>query len=403
MPTPRNRLAPSPIEDNPVGWSSIYPPPPGRVIENASPEFSPLAPSTYMTAAQKVGRFFNAATGRAKPYTVADLLGLTQAGNEAYDAAAGFVNSTNPIRAYHGSPHTFDRFDMSKIGTGEGAQAYGHGLYFAGNEGVARSYRDVLTRDAGNTTVWRDAAGKTYDLDKMRFLAEKGDPQGFAASFLGQAASVDDAINYVTKYGAGAFPGGKPQYEATLGALEQMKNAGVAKVPGGSMYEVSLRTTPERLLDWDKPLSQQPAAVREAINPEAMGLKWVPKFPESKYGGYIDQTGKPISPLFSGPNGMPLDPAQGAAKWLDSVGGQQAHAMLLKQGETPAGLAARLRDAGIDGIQYLDAGSRAAGEGSRNYVMFRDDIIDVLKRYGLLGMIGGGAAAGNRLAPQGEQ
>jgi hypothetical protein len=34
------------------------------------------------------------------------------------------------IKAYHGSPHDFDQFSMSKIGTGEGAQAYGHGLYF---------------------------------------------------------------------------------------------------------------------------------------------------------------------------------------------------------------------------------------------------------------------------------
>ena len=42
------------------------------------------------------------------------------------------------IVAYHGSPHSFDQFDTSKIGTGEGAQAYGHGLYFAGNEGVAQ-------------------------------------------------------------------------------------------------------------------------------------------------------------------------------------------------------------------------------------------------------------------------
>src|SRR5262245_55132228 len=33
----------------------------------------------------------------------------------------------NPIRAYHGSPHDFERFDASKIGTGEGAQSYGHG------------------------------------------------------------------------------------------------------------------------------------------------------------------------------------------------------------------------------------------------------------------------------------
>ncbi|MFK5282901.1 hypothetical protein ACI3PL_25375, partial [Lacticaseibacillus paracasei] len=32
---------------------------------------------------------------------------------------------------WHGSPHKFDKFDASKIGAGEGAQSYGHGLYFA--------------------------------------------------------------------------------------------------------------------------------------------------------------------------------------------------------------------------------------------------------------------------------
>ena len=33
-----------------------------------------------------------------------------------------------PLTVYHGSPHQFDKFDSSRIGTGEGAQAYGHGL-----------------------------------------------------------------------------------------------------------------------------------------------------------------------------------------------------------------------------------------------------------------------------------
>ena len=51
------------------------------------------------------------------------------------------------IRAYHGSPYDFDRFDMSKIGTGEGAQVYGHGLYFAENEGTAQSYKNGIDRD----------------------------------------------------------------------------------------------------------------------------------------------------------------------------------------------------------------------------------------------------------------
>ncbi len=35
------------------------------------------------------------------------------------------------ITAYHGTPHKVDKLRMSKIGTGEGAQAYGYGLYVA--------------------------------------------------------------------------------------------------------------------------------------------------------------------------------------------------------------------------------------------------------------------------------
>ena len=42
-----------------------------------------------------------------------------------------------PIRAYHSSPHDFEQFDLGKIGTGEGAQVYGHGLYFAENPAVS--------------------------------------------------------------------------------------------------------------------------------------------------------------------------------------------------------------------------------------------------------------------------
>ena len=53
--------------------------------------------------------------------------------------------SDDQITAYHGSPHDFDQFDSSKIGTGEGAQAYGHGLYFAESEPVAKGYRDKLS------------------------------------------------------------------------------------------------------------------------------------------------------------------------------------------------------------------------------------------------------------------
>jgi hypothetical protein len=40
-------------------------------------------------------------------------------------------------------------------------------------------------------------------------------------------------------------------------------------------------------------------------------------------------------------------------------------------------------EAGIPGIKYLDQGSRTAGDGSRNYVVFDDKLIDIIKKYGL--------------------
>jgi hypothetical protein len=47
--------------------------------------------------------------------------------------------------AYHGSPHKFDTFDLGAIGTGEGAQAHGWGLYFAQDKKVSEEYRERLT------------------------------------------------------------------------------------------------------------------------------------------------------------------------------------------------------------------------------------------------------------------
>ena len=52
--------------------------------------------------------------------------------------------SFKEMTAWHGSPHDHDKFSMDKIGTGEGAQAYGYGLYFAGNRAVAEYYKKAL-------------------------------------------------------------------------------------------------------------------------------------------------------------------------------------------------------------------------------------------------------------------
>jgi hypothetical protein len=53
------------------------------------------------------------------------------------------------IIAFHGSGADFDEFRLEMIGTGEGAQAYGYGLYFTDSEDIAKFYRDTISRRGG--------------------------------------------------------------------------------------------------------------------------------------------------------------------------------------------------------------------------------------------------------------
>ena len=48
--------------------------------------------------------------------------------------------------AWHGSPHIFDYFSLDAIGTGEGAQVHGWGLYFAKNRTTAGRYKRKLAQ-----------------------------------------------------------------------------------------------------------------------------------------------------------------------------------------------------------------------------------------------------------------
>lgn len=75
-----------------------------------------------------------------------------QAFNEAAERIQSEIDEVEPlfhVSAYHGSPHTFDRFTTEKIGTGEGAQAFGWGLYFTSEAGIAEWYARKLAGEEG--------------------------------------------------------------------------------------------------------------------------------------------------------------------------------------------------------------------------------------------------------------
>lgn len=257
------------------------------------------------------------------------------------------------FRAYHGSPHDFDRFSLDKIGTGEGAQAYGHGLYFTETPEIARNYRDMGGDfSSGMRIGGRDIQDFYTSLENQAARMPAKD----ASATYDKMALLEDLMNggdalYIRDQAAnGAYsPEAMQWFEAVV--APKFKNE-------RGLYEVNINADPADFLDWDKPLSEQPAKVREALGPRVEALR---------------QAGA----------GLPQDPI-GEALW------RVAH----PQGgfdktdfsrSVPEQATERLREAGIPGIRYLDAGSRGAGDGSRNYVVFDDKLIEIVRKYGIAG------------------
>ena len=87
--------------------------------------------------------------------------------------------------AYHGTPHRFDKFSTEHIGSGEGAQAHGWGLYFASDKNVSEEYRKQLSQDtwkykgkelkAGEILYFKDLLenGKQNRLNFLKANAER--------------------------------------------------------------------------------------------------------------------------------------------------------------------------------------------------------------------------------------
>jgi len=254
---------------------------------------------------------------------LADLL----AGKETPAADYGYGQMMNmagvaPIgmTAWHGSPHKFDKFSLDKIGTGEGAQAYGHGLYLAEAPEVAQAYANKLTTVNGQA-VSDQLDGRVRYLNMLKQQAADGD--------------VNAAKNV-------------PVIEKSIAELKNQ----------GSLYKTDIPDEAvARFLDWDKPLSQDsPQAFKDAFNKLH---ETYPALKEQFFQAFRDK--RPGSHYYSLLNDY--------AKTGDLV-----------KNQTFATNA--MRDAGIPGIRYLDGGSRSAGQGSSNFVAFDPEMIRILERNG---------------------
>ena len=83
---------------------------------------------------------------------------------EAGNAVITEPGVTFSITALHASPHSFRKFSTDFMGKGEGAQAYGWGLYFAESEKVNRDYMNWFAQD---NATWKFGDVETSNMEVM--------------------------------------------------------------------------------------------------------------------------------------------------------------------------------------------------------------------------------------------
>ena len=267
---------------------------------------------------------------------------------------------------FHGTPYSrfekipkgakteniLDIFSPDKAFSGEGAQAYGYTPvgYFAENPDIAKTYQITLARPPAMSKETMSA------LKRNDFL-------GFS--------SVKEAMSHIRKY-----PDWAKRWDVDPKDVPAI-SAHLNQPTGSHLLEVDIDDKAiANMLDWDKPLSEQPEAWDSlkglVLKMEADGV--IP--PESMLstrifnGTYTDFRGG------------------GASRKLTGRDVYQRIAQELSPDDIPAtgqqAASKALNEAGIPGIKYYDGGSRAAGNGTRNIVPFNPHDIKSVKRDGEL-------------------
>lgn len=243
------------------------------------------------------------------------------------------------MTVWHGSPHKFTKFDMSKIGTGEGAQAYGHGLYVAEHPSVANEYAAKL----GNPEVLFN--GKRADQLNVSQAAQR------MAQWIESRARA-------MQYGSQGQTA-RQDFSRLPDAIQKELGGRVDVFDGGNLYKTDIPDEAvARFLDWDKPLSQQAPEVRDAL--AAIKAKQAESLGVARFAN-------PAKALEYKLATKPLP---------DDMSGESIYRFLGNNHQDATEL---LRQQGIPGIRYLDGGSRSAGQGSSNFVLFDDQLPRIME------------------------
>jgi hypothetical protein len=242
--------------------------------------------------------------------------------------------------AYHGTPHTIgpEGFKLEKIGTGEGAAAYGWGLYFAENPAVAGEYANALR---ASYIVPKTGSPVRVDFNRVPTTKEESAAASAMVAHRNGAFAPNDmaggwdvAIKHAKDWNAG---------EDVVALLTKWKRESAAIEQRGSLYQVDIADEAvAKMLDWDRPLSEQVPEVRSALEKALRKDGW---------DRYIDAVLK----TDAGDSGAMKAAGYNIFDYPSAAGGIY-QTLATEMGQKGASLF--LARAGIPGIRYRDQGSR---------------------------------------------
>ncbi len=234
-------------------------------------------------------------TEASKPLPQSRLLG-----NALPDIIAALdENVNNPLyqTAFAGSRVDYDRPSLEAIGSGEGAQAHGWGLYYALNKDVAEWYKETFIEN--NDIVFKIVfKGKTYSIEKnnteyavLNQLKSKDRKisqlkQDYEESIRDLDEYIAEAREAKQEYFVKEYLGQKQDAEKALNLLNTISESDIENIKkvGGQVHEVEIPENPY-LLNEQELLSKQPPFVKKALKAVAkeIGVKWDSNHTNGKY------------------------------------------------------------------------------------------------------------------------
>ena len=333
------------------------------------------------------------------------------------------------IIAFHGSGADFDEFRLEMIGTGEGAQVYGYGLYFTDAEDIAKFYRDsvgganVLKRAEDIKIANPDGGQETaanFTGFRNKFAEYYGDNAAlFADRYLGQFTIDPDASEDVLIQRA-VDTMNKVQESDKIPDNPKEIVSKITLPDRGKIYKVGLSPKVDDLLDYDVDLADQDNFKKEAVLRAVKRAIELSKDPNINNTNDYDPDMQPTIAALLG------DESSGVTNM--NIAGLLSNMQDLTNKEIPAKL---LREEGIPGIRYatndtrgkqfqifldvrgkpyretepifarnldeakqIEAEYKEKGFGveikdarKNNYVIFDDKAIKILEKYGVAGPV----------------